>query len=448
MSLDKYLWDFTDSGAIDGDVIFYAVMEPGAGKLERKVTATRIWDYVLAQIDGTGDWKFGNTSLQVKGTSGDKTLTLRPGSIYTVDRTLTITTGDSNRELTLLGDATLNDWFDQNVKVAASPEFAGVKLTDDSGSHTVEVVAGSTVTDDRTLTVLTGDADRTLEVAGTSKIDQDVATDATPRFASVEINDGGTHKLTISASSTFSEDRTLTLATGDANRTVTLEGNPTLSDWFDQSVKAAATPEFAGVKLTGYAEGRVLFVDGSEEVDNDGAFVWDNTNKRLGVGTDAPDSAAHVVSTTEQLRLGYDASNYVSMTVNSAGLATLDGVGASAGFRMEKALTIQTSADRPLTLSSVGLELDRTVTGTVHTANWQLLATGKLSLNYRTGGTVRSSFVFGAGVIEAAATLHPEGYKAADGTDGATADVAVEKVGGGTRTLHFQDGLYTGYTDS
>lgn len=38
--------------------------------------------------------------------------------------------------------------------------------------------------------------------------------------------------------------------------------------------------------------------------------------------------------------------------------------------------------------------------------------------------------------------------KATDGTAGATANVAVAKVGGGTRTLHFKNGLYTGYTDS
>jgi len=31
---------------------------------------------------------------------------------------------------------------------------------------------------------------------------------------------------------------------------------------------------------------------------------------------------------------------------------------------------------------------------------------------------------------------------------GVTANVQVEKPGGGTRTLHFVGGLYTGYTDS
>jgi hypothetical protein len=44
--------------------------------------------------------------------------------------------------------------------------------------------------------------------------------------------------------------------------------------------------------------------------------------------------------------------------------------------------------------------------------------------------------------------LKAAGYQSSDGTVGATADVAVAKVGGGTRTLHFKSGLYTGYTDS
>ena len=44
--------------------------------------------------------------------------------------------------------------------------------------------------------------------------------------------------------------------------------------------------------------------------------------------------------------------------------------------------------------------------------------------------------------------LQSNGYKSSDGTAGATADVAVAKVGGGTRTLSFKNGLYTGYADS
>jgi hypothetical protein len=52
----------------------------------------------------------------------------------------------------------------------------------------------------------------------------------------------------------------------------------------------------------------------------------------VGIGTTSPSAKLHTISTTEQLRVGYDASNYMSATVNSSGLVTLDAVGSSAGF--------------------------------------------------------------------------------------------------------------------
>jgi hypothetical protein len=53
-----------------------------------------------------------------------------------------------------------------------------------------------------------------------------------------------------------------------------------------------------------------------------------------------------------------------------------------------------------------------------------------------------------SGNVETDGTMQSAGYKSSTGTAGATADVDVAKVGGGTRTLHFENGLYTGYTDS
>jgi hypothetical protein len=53
----------------------------------------------------------------------------------------------------------------------------------------------------------------------------------------------------------------------------------------------------------------------------------------------------------------------------------------------------------------------------------------------------------GSGILDVLGTLQTDGYNSADGTAGATADVATD-YGGGTRTLHFKNGLYTGYTDS
>src|SRR3989338_8329153 len=47
----------------------------------------------------------------------------------------------------------------------------------------------------------------------------------------------------------------------------------------------------------------------------------------VGVGTTTPSAKLHTLSTTEQLRLGYDASNYWSGTVGATGRLTLAGVG-------------------------------------------------------------------------------------------------------------------------
>ncbi|HNQ16518.1 MAG TPA: hypothetical protein PKH60_00275, partial [Candidatus Woesebacteria bacterium] len=52
----------------------------------------------------------------------------------------------------------------------------------------------------------------------------------------------------------------------------------------------------------------------------------------VGIGTTSPSALIHGIKTTEQLRLGYDASNYYSTTVSSAGGVTFDAVGISSGF--------------------------------------------------------------------------------------------------------------------
>jgi hypothetical protein len=57
----------------------------------------------------------------------------------------------------------------------------------------------------------------------------------------------------------------------------------------------------------------------------------DTTNSRLGIGV-TPSAKIHALSTTEQLRLGYNASNYLSATVGSTGSATFNLTGTSPQF--------------------------------------------------------------------------------------------------------------------
>jgi hypothetical protein len=63
------------------------------------------------------------------------------------------------------------------------------------------------------------------------------------------LDTNASHDLIIAPGSNLTADHTLTLTTGDADRTITLSGNPTLADWFDQSVKQAASPTFAAVTI-------------------------------------------------------------------------------------------------------------------------------------------------------------------------------------------------------
>ena len=144
------------------------------------------------------------TSWGIADSDASHYLRLKTSSDLTVDRDFTLVPGDAARTVTLSGNPTLDDWFDQSVKQAASPSFAGLTL---SGGFTN-----------------TG-----LKVLDT----------------------GGDHALTIAPGTDLAAARTLTLTTGDADRTITLSGNPTLSDWFDQSVKAAASPTFVGLTLSG-----------------------------------------------------------------------------------------------------------------------------------------------------------------------------------------------------
>jgi hypothetical protein len=64
-----------------------------------------------------------------------------------------------------------------------------------------------------------------------------------------------------------------------------------------------------------------------------------NSSGDVGINNGSPSAKLHTIATTEQLRLGYDASNYASTTVSSAGLVTFDAVGASAGFAFSDPVT-------------------------------------------------------------------------------------------------------------
>ncbi len=112
-------------------------------------------------------------------------------------------------------------------------------------------------------------------------LNQSLFTTDSPTFAALTVGNlglhildtGGDHYLTIKPNEDLSASRVLSIVTGDAARTITLSGNPTLADWFDQPVKQASSPTFA----SGVTIGNLTLANGSI-IDSGGAISFGNEN--------------------------------------------------------------------------------------------------------------------------------------------------------------------------
>lgn len=82
----------------------------------------------------------------------------------TANRILNLVMGGANRTITLSGNPTLADWFDQALKKASAPTFDDLKLYDTNASHVVTLHWNEDDTGNRTLNILVHGADRTLDL--------------------------------------------------------------------------------------------------------------------------------------------------------------------------------------------------------------------------------------------------------------------------------------------
>lgn len=64
----------------------------------------------------------------------------------------------------------------------------GLKILDTDASHTLEITTGSNLTANHILSLNTGDSDRTITLTGNATLNQDVSTTGTPTFASISTN--------------------------------------------------------------------------------------------------------------------------------------------------------------------------------------------------------------------------------------------------------------------
>ena len=99
----------------------------------------------------------------------------------------------------------------------------------------------------------------------------------------------------------------------------------------------------------------------------------------VGIGTTSPSAKLHSLGNTEQLRLGYDASNYYSTTVGSSGAVTFDATGSGAAFIFSDAVSLannSTASTQSLNDSTTKVAttafVDRALAGVSGGSGWGL----------------------------------------------------------------------------
>lgn len=96
--------------------------------------------------------------------------------------------------------------------------------------------------------------------------------------------------------------------------------------------------------------------------------INDTGNSGFGVAIGSIGAKVHIIKTTEQLRVGYDASNYFSTTVGSTGGVTFNAVGSGASF------TFSDNIRLTQTVTTEAVTSDTTVTININGTDYKLLA--------------------------------------------------------------------------
>lgn len=328
-------------------------------------------------LSGTGILTMPNADTSTRGlltstdwnTFNNKQATLVSGTnIKTINGTSLLGSGDitiSGGGITI-GTTTITSGTNTRILYNNSGVVGEYTLTG-SGTSVAMGTSPTFTTDITTPKIIGG-------TGATSKITNVGSTNATPTSTAVAHewlvgNSGGTTALTILHSGTVllgttterSGSLSIPFRVGSGTNTIDF-GSYSASYsaiWFNQTTPSTSNYGFLGNSSTTYLNGtsNVYFAingTGKVAISSAGMMVGSSSN---------PSAILHSFGTTEQLRLGYDTSNYLAITVSSAGSVNLNAVGASAGFTFVDAVT----------LSDVNLILGTTTGSKIGTATSQKL---------------------------------------------------------------------------
>ncbi len=232
---------------------------------------------------GTGDSPIftgvtlNNTGLHLLDTNASHDLIIKPGSDLTADKTLTLTTGDSDRIITLSGNPTLDDWFDQSVKIAASPQFTGIELGHASDTTIARASAGNLSVEGKLIYRADG-TDVPVADGGTGQSTALAGFDALSPMTTIgDILYGG-------ASGTGTR-----LAKGTAGKVLTMNSGATAPEW---ATGGATVYELPSMRLDTYVHAD--FVGHLEQIHTKNANIEFGIRPYVhGLGADIPQDNAY-----------------------------------------------------------------------------------------------------------------------------------------------------------
>jgi hypothetical protein len=178
------------------------------------------------------------------------------------------------------------------------------------------------------------------------------------------LDTNASHDLIITPGSDLTADRILTITTGDAARTIIMSGSPTLDNWFDQSVKTTANPQFATIELGAATDTTISRVSA-------GVIAVEGSNVLLASGlgsiTQAYDAdlAALAANSTDgfwaHTGAGTGAARTVTGTANQIGITNGNGVSGDPVWSLASTLivpgTLQITGASVLPVTSDGTVL-------------------------------------------------------------------------------------------
>lgn len=126
----KTIWNNASAGSLN-EIVINGIAQAGQTAFTgAAAAANETWIVRIYNTDTTTNLSytqigFANTGLRIKDSDGSHDLIIAPGSNLSANRTLTVTTGDADRTVTVSGNATIS----QDYSATGSPTFANPLVT-------------------------------------------------------------------------------------------------------------------------------------------------------------------------------------------------------------------------------------------------------------------------------------------------------------------------------